>query len=67
MDKEITYEEFSREVRILWNMEEFCYGSVQYPAMRARDEFTKQGITNATEMYEEYKRKSGPSFYYAGD
>ena len=67
MNKQITYEEFCQSVREWWNIEDYCYGSVQYPARKAADEFTKQGITNAEEMYDLYKAKSGPSFYYAGD
>lgn len=67
MDKEITIEEFTREVSILWGEERYSYGSVQYPAAEVRDRLIKSGVTNTQEIYDEYKRRKGDLFYYAGD
>ena len=65
--KEITFEEFSKAVSELWATEAYTYGSVQYPAAKVRDEFIAQGVTNAKEMYEIYRKAKGESFWYAGD
>jgi hypothetical protein len=67
MQRTITYEEFSREVSKWWNTEMYTYGSVQFPARKVLNELKLKGITNAEEMYEEYKRNRGDSFWYAGD
>jgi len=67
MDKEITQYEFTEKVLEFWREPEYLYGSVQFPAAKARDYFLKLGITNAVAMYEEYKKKKGDLFYYAGD
>lgn len=63
MDKEITYKEFTEEVDRRWNM----WGSPQFAAASAREHFLKLGITNAEEMFEQYKEAKGESFWYAGD
>lgn len=63
MDKEITYKEFTEEVNRRWDM----MGSPQFAAAQAREHFLKLGITNAVEMFEQYKKAKGESFWYAGD
>lgn len=67
MEKEITFEEFSKAVSELWGTEAYTYGSVQFPAAEAKRQFIAQGVTNANEMYEEYKKLKGDFFWYAGD
>lgn len=61
--KKVTYEEFKKLVFQDWDL----FESIQYPAGRVKERLKKEGVQNADEIYEEFKKKFGRSFYYTGD
>jgi hypothetical protein len=62
-----TYQDFEALTDQLWSTDRHKYGSVQFPAKEALTTFEKEGVENAQELYDEYRKRQGGQFYYAGD
>lgn len=66
-DNIATFTEFDKLTSDYWCTETYQYGAVASAAMAAREDMIKRGITNANELYEQYRLKKGRLFHYAGD
>ena len=64
---EKTLRDFEALTDKFWTEDAYKYGSMQFPAAKARDVMTQEGVTNARELYEEFRQRQGRNFYYAGD